>query len=278
MRVFRVSAATGAGIEELKRALFELVPPEEVVPVAPADERGARRLPRLPAAARAPRVSRVPHRARLPRHRARRRRRDELEAILKARGRARRRRGRARRRGARVELTGALRRRVRPAARRARRASRARRRSSFDAERLIVSSRSARTQGRRTSRPRRGSSSRARRSPTTTCGSIRTHARSTCCAPSRSTIPLFVIGADQFCDFLVWKEPDAVLELARLAVATRPGFPRERLDAVLSRLEQPERVRLLRHRAESGRLARPARARRGRGAARPASSRMPSAS
>jgi len=36
--VFRVSAATGAGIAELKRALFELVPPEEVVPAAPADD------------------------------------------------------------------------------------------------------------------------------------------------------------------------------------------------------------------------------------------------
>jgi GTP-binding protein len=30
--VFRVSAATGAGIDELKRALFELVPPDDVVP------------------------------------------------------------------------------------------------------------------------------------------------------------------------------------------------------------------------------------------------------
>ena len=54
--------------------------------------------------------------------------------------------------------------------------------------------------------------------------------------------PLFVIGADEFCDFLTWKEPDAVLELARLAVATRPGFPPERLDEVLRRLERPERV------------------------------------
>jgi GTP-binding protein len=32
IRVFRVSAATGAGIEELRRALFELVPQEEVEP------------------------------------------------------------------------------------------------------------------------------------------------------------------------------------------------------------------------------------------------------
>jgi GTP-binding protein len=38
VRVFRVSAATGAGIEELKRALFELVSPDEVVPVAPGDD------------------------------------------------------------------------------------------------------------------------------------------------------------------------------------------------------------------------------------------------
>ena len=38
VRVFRVSAATGAGIEELKRALFELVPREEVVPIPEAEE------------------------------------------------------------------------------------------------------------------------------------------------------------------------------------------------------------------------------------------------
>lgn len=54
--------------------------------------------------------------------------------------------------------------------------------------------------------------------------------------------PLFVVGADQFCHFPAWKEPDAVLELTRLAVATRPGFPRERLDVVLQKLERPDRV------------------------------------
>jgi nicotinate-nucleotide adenylyltransferase len=54
--------------------------------------------------------------------------------------------------------------------------------------------------------------------------------------------PLFVIGADEFCDFLSWKEPDAVLELTELAVGTRPGFAQERLEAVLTRLERPERV------------------------------------
>jgi nicotinate-nucleotide adenylyltransferase len=54
--------------------------------------------------------------------------------------------------------------------------------------------------------------------------------------------PLFVVGADQFCDFASWKEPDEVLARARLAVATRPGFPRERLESVLRRLERPDRV------------------------------------
>jgi len=54
--------------------------------------------------------------------------------------------------------------------------------------------------------------------------------------------PVFLIGADEFCDFLSWKEPEEVLRRTRLAVATRPGFPRERLEAVLDRLDKPERV------------------------------------
>lgn len=54
--------------------------------------------------------------------------------------------------------------------------------------------------------------------------------------------PVFVVGADQFCGFLDWAEPEEVLERARLAVATRPGYPRERLDEVLARLSHPERV------------------------------------
>jgi nicotinate-nucleotide adenylyltransferase len=54
--------------------------------------------------------------------------------------------------------------------------------------------------------------------------------------------PVFLIGADQFRDFLTWKEPGEVLHHARIAVATRPGFPREELEPVLSQLEHPERV------------------------------------
>ena len=54
--------------------------------------------------------------------------------------------------------------------------------------------------------------------------------------------PVFLIGADEFLDFPTWKEPDAVLELARLGVASRPGHLRERLEQVLARLAHPERV------------------------------------
>jgi nicotinate-nucleotide adenylyltransferase len=54
--------------------------------------------------------------------------------------------------------------------------------------------------------------------------------------------PLFLIGADEFCDFLDWKDPDGVIARARLAVATRPGYPRDRLERVLERLSQPDRV------------------------------------
>jgi nicotinic acid mononucleotide adenylyltransferase len=54
--------------------------------------------------------------------------------------------------------------------------------------------------------------------------------------------PVFLIGADEFADFLEWKEPDELLEHVRLGVATRPGYPRERLERVLSRLRRPDRI------------------------------------
>jgi nicotinate-nucleotide adenylyltransferase len=54
--------------------------------------------------------------------------------------------------------------------------------------------------------------------------------------------PIFLVGADEFADFLAWKEPGGVLEHARLGVATRPGFPRERLELVLAELERPDQV------------------------------------
>jgi nicotinate-nucleotide adenylyltransferase len=55
---------------------------------------------------------------------------------------------------------------------------------------------------------------------------------------------VFVVGADEFAGFLTWHDPEGVLRAARLAVATRPGYASEPLDAVLERLAQPERVEL----------------------------------
>jgi nicotinate-nucleotide adenylyltransferase len=54
--------------------------------------------------------------------------------------------------------------------------------------------------------------------------------------------PVFLLGADAFCGFPRWKEPAEVLRRARLGVATRPGYPPERIDETLARLETPERV------------------------------------
>ena len=54
--------------------------------------------------------------------------------------------------------------------------------------------------------------------------------------------PVFLVGADEFLHFPDWKEPDEVLRRARLGVATRPGYPPERLEAVLAALGAPGRV------------------------------------
>lgn len=55
---------------------------------------------------------------------------------------------------------------------------------------------------------------------------------------------VFLVGADEFAALPTWKEPDAILDLARLGVATRPGYPGERLRQVLAGLRRPERVEL----------------------------------
>lgn len=54
--------------------------------------------------------------------------------------------------------------------------------------------------------------------------------------------PIFLVGADEFADFLTWREPETILELARVAVAVRPGSDAARLDRVRTRLARPDRV------------------------------------
>ena len=55
---------------------------------------------------------------------------------------------------------------------------------------------------------------------------------------------LFFVGADEFADFLSWRDPNGVLEHVRLAVATRPGYPQEELEKVRTLLARPDRVEL----------------------------------
>jgi len=54
--------------------------------------------------------------------------------------------------------------------------------------------------------------------------------------------PFFVIGADEFAAFESWKRPERVLELARLAVAVRPGVSTDDVEAVRARLGADERI------------------------------------
>ena len=83
VRVFRISCATGAGVEELRRVLFELVPARAA---AGARRAGVARLPRLPPeAGGTPRLPHLPHRARLPRH-GHPPEGEELEAALRTAG------------------------------------------------------------------------------------------------------------------------------------------------------------------------------------------------
>jgi nicotinate-nucleotide adenylyltransferase len=53
---------------------------------------------------------------------------------------------------------------------------------------------------------------------------------------------VFILGADELAGFESWKAPERVLELVRLAVAMRPGVPRDQLRAVRERLSAPDRV------------------------------------
>ena len=51
-----------------------------------------------------------------------------------------------------------------------------------------------------------------------------------------------IVGGDMLASFPTWHEPDRILEHARLAVAARPGTPRQQYDAVLQALDRPDRL------------------------------------
>jgi nicotinate-nucleotide adenylyltransferase len=58
------------------------------------------------------------------------------------------------------------------------------------------------------------------------------------------TNPLLLVGADQLAAFQNWKEPQAVLDMARVGVATRPGYGLGELAAAIEVLGRPDRFEL----------------------------------
>jgi nicotinate-nucleotide adenylyltransferase len=53
---------------------------------------------------------------------------------------------------------------------------------------------------------------------------------------------LFVLGADEVAAFDTWKSPERVLQLARLAVAMRPGVSHSAVEAVRRRFAAGDRI------------------------------------
>lgn len=54
--------------------------------------------------------------------------------------------------------------------------------------------------------------------------------------------PIVIVGADQLASFPTWHEPEGVLRLARLAVATRPGVDDAGLQRVLETIGHADRI------------------------------------
>ena len=60
----------------------------------------------------------------------------------------------------------------------------------------------------------------------------------------------FILGQDAFASFHRWKEPERLLELARLVVVSRPGYQDEQQDAIINHTltryrEQGDRITVL---------------------------------
>lgn len=53
---------------------------------------------------------------------------------------------------------------------------------------------------------------------------------------------VLVMGGDMFASLPTWREPERILDHARLAVAGRPGTDSEHFDAVLAELDRRDRV------------------------------------
>jgi nicotinate-nucleotide adenylyltransferase len=54
--------------------------------------------------------------------------------------------------------------------------------------------------------------------------------------------PVLILGGDELVDFATWKDHERVLDLARLAVAMRPGVPDAHVREAHARLPAPDRI------------------------------------
>ena len=209
---------------------------------------GAPRVPRLPpGSARAAVVPHPAHRPRVPRGRARSRATTSSRRRCAARASAAARWSRSATRSSSGSERRHPRRRVRPAAHGPRRARATRDRAIRPRPAARAGRRGAGPQGRRdraADPPASSPSSRSRRSTRPRSHSTRSRGRSTRSRRSALDDPVFLVGADEFASFLGWKEPERVLELARLGVATRPGVDRAtpRRRARAARTPRPGRV------------------------------------
>ena len=255
--VVATSTVTGAGIEELERVLFQLIPEAPPLPWAGERRRGAGRLPRLPSAASLPPVvPRAPHRSRVHRHRqgpgVRVPGRDRAGASrCRCEGGGR---GTPRRRDVRARVTVGLLGGAFDPPHNGHLVVAAEAIRHFALDRLLVVPTGvpphkpvetpAAVRYRLAEAAFLGvpgiEMSRYeidRAEPSYTVDTVRW-------AEARYGDAVFIVGADEFASFLAWKDPGGVLRHGRLGVATRPGYRRDELDAVLRRLEQPERVEL----------------------------------
>lgn len=55
----------------------------------------------------------------------------------------------------------------------------------------------------------------------------------------------FITGADAILEILRWKDPQLILSMATFVAAARPGYPKERLEEILSRLPREWRSRIV---------------------------------
>ena len=241
LRVVATSCATGAGIAELKLALFELCPVEPPLPAS--DEALPEFLDYTPKRPTWAALPHSPHRPRLPRRR-------HAATAGRARGRSARPRDKAwrarggRRGGARMAVTGILGGVFDPPhdghVALGRTAVRALRLSELL---VLVVAEPGHKHATTPAQTRLELTRLAFEDLPEAVVELDEHARTVDSLEARRPADAyFVLGSDELAAFETWKSPERVLELVRLAVAMRPGVDRAEVESVRRRLAAPDRI------------------------------------